>query len=241
MSIGTVLLVGSFALISGCDSAGSVFELKSPDIPKVIDASNFVHNVDHPLWPLLVGMTWRYESNTIDGLEVTEVEVLSDRRIVQGVSAVVVRDQVFLEGELIEDTFDWYAQDKSGNVWYVGEDSKEYRNGVVVSTAGSWESGVSGGRAGIYMYASPKVGDLYYQEYFEGKAEDVGEVLAINQSVTVPSGSFTECVQIRDTTPLQPDVLEHKYFCPGVGTVLTIDLKANNLRDELVLFATPQP
>ncbi|MCZ6758593.1 MAG: hypothetical protein O7C39_09945 [Bacteroidetes bacterium] len=110
-----------------------------------------------------------------------------------------------------------------------------------MSTAGSWESGVSGARAGIYMYASPKVGDLYYQEYFEREAEDVGEVLAINQSVTVPSGSFTECVQIRDTTPLQPDVLEHKYFCPGVGTVLTIDLKANNLRDELVLFATPQP
>ena len=228
-------------MISGCDSSGSVFELRSPDVPKVIVPSDFVQNVDNPLWPLAVGMTWRYESNTVDGLEVTEVEVLPDRRTVQGVSAVVVRDQVFLDGELIEDTFDWYAQDKDGNVWYVGEDSKEYQNGVAVSTAGSWESGVSGARAGIYMYASPIVGDLYYQEYLEGEAEDVGEVLAINQSVTVPLGSFTGCVQIRETTPLQPDVLEHKYFCPGIGTVLTIDLKANNLRDELVMFETPQP
>jgi hypothetical protein len=151
----------------------------------------------------------------------------------------VVHDQAFIEGELAEDTYDWYAQDRHGNVWYLGEDTKEYRNGEVISTAGSWESGVDGALAGIYMYDSPKVGDLYYQEFYRGEAEDVGEVLALNQSVTVGEASYDGCVQTRDTTPLDPDILEHKYYCPDVGVVLAIDVAGGGVREELVSFEAP--
>jgi len=222
------------AACSSCDSGGgNTFELKSPPVPDAIKASDFVSGISNPLWPVPVGMKWSYRSETADGVEETTVEVLPGTRTVEGVSAVVLHDSVTLDGALIEDTYDWYAQDKSGNVWYVGEDSKEYRNGVVVSTAGSWESGVNGARAGIYMYASPKVGDFYYQEYYPGEAEDVGEVIAVNQTVTVPAGTYSGCAKIQETTPLEPDVLEHKYVCPGVGLVLTLDVAGGNVRDEL--------
>ena len=138
----TVLLVPV-----ACDSGGSVFDLKSPDIPEPINAANFVQRIDNPLYPLLPGMSWRYEVNAADGNEVIEVTVLSETREVEGVTATVVHDQAFIEGELAEDTYDWYAQDRHGNVWYLGEDTKEYRNGEVISTAGSWESGVDGALA----------------------------------------------------------------------------------------------
>ena len=119
-------------------------------------------------------------------------------------------------------------------VWYFGEDAKEIEHGHVVSTAGSWQAGVDGARAGIIMWAQPKVGSIYYQEYYEGEAEDIGEVLSLNETITVPFGRFEGCLKTEETTRLEPDVLEHKYYCPGLGHALTLDMEDGDTRYELI-------
>ena len=138
--------------------------------------------------------------------------------------------------EVIEDTLDWYAQDKWGNVWYLGEDTKEFENGKVVSTEGSWEAGVDGAEAGVVVPASPEAGMAYRQEYYEGEAEDVGEILSLDERVEVPFGAFDDVVMTKDTTPLEPDVLEHKFYARGVGPVLVIALSGGGGREELISF-----
>jgi hypothetical protein len=130
----------------------------------------------------------------------------------------VVLDRVFLNGELKEKTFDWYAQDKEGNVWYFGEDTKEYDNGRVVSTAGSFEAGKNGAKAGIIMRVHPKVGQTTPQEFAPGVAEDKARVLDLNATITVPYGTFTHCLKQEEFTPLEPDALENKYYCRASGS-----------------------
>ncbi|HMB91276.1 MAG TPA: hypothetical protein VKP65_10545 [Rhodothermales bacterium] len=189
-------------------------------------AANFQGKaITHPFLPLPPGKTWELRGQTEDGEERILVEVLPETREVDGVTATVVRDRVYLEGSLVEDTFDWFAQDDDGNVWYLGEDSKEIENGQVVSTEGSWESGVDGAQAGIVMPATPTVGQAYQQEFYAGEAEDRGRVLSVDESVTVAAGSFTGCIKTEDTTRLEPDVLEYKYYCPDVGLVLEENLE----------------
>jgi hypothetical protein len=162
------------------------------------------------------------------------VTVTDDTRQVMGVECVVVRDKVFLNGGLIEDTFDWYAQDKKGNVWYFGENTKEYENGKVVSTKGSWEAGGDGAMPGIVMQADPKVGETYRQEYYPGEAEDMAKVLSLNESATVPYGSFDHLLMTREWTPLEPNVVEQKYYAPGMRTVLEVGVKGTSDRVELI-------
>jgi len=154
------------------------------------------------------------------------------------VRCVVVHDTVSEEGSVVEDTLDWYAQDSEGNVWYFGEDSKEYENGQVTSTKGSWEAGVDGAQPGIVMEASPKVGDTYRQEYYPGEAEDMAKVLNVNESTTVSAGSYKEVVVTEDFTSLEPDVVEHKYFAPGVGFVMGSMVKGGSEQIELVKITT---
>ncbi|NND70846.1 MAG: hypothetical protein HKN43_04650 [Rhodothermales bacterium] len=222
-------------IICGCDS-GTTPEITTIPIPDPIDASNFSQTGSsvNTLFPLTVGATSRFIGQTTGGLEEILVEVTDRKKLVQGVTTTVIRDRVWLDGELIEDTDDWYAQDNDGNVWYLGEDVKNYEDGILTDRAGSWESGVDGALAGIIMHAQPRVGTIYYQEYYRGEAEDVGEVLAISETVDVPYGTQTGCVKTEDTTPLEPDVLEYKYFCPGLGHALTIDVTEGNTRFELV-------
>jgi hypothetical protein len=164
--------------------------------------------------------------------------VTREIRQVMGVPCVVVRDVVTVEGELIEETFDWYAQDKAGNVWYFGEEAKEYENGVAVSTGGSWEAGVDGAMPGMIMRADPQVGDRYRQEYYEGEAEDMAEVLGLNESASVPYGSFSELLMTKDWTPLEPDFAEHKYYARGIGLVLEVIVEGGSGRVELVEIRT---
>ena len=194
--------------------------------------------VTNPFFPLPVGAVWTYEGRSEDGLERIVVEVLPETRMVAGVAATVVRDRVFLDGDLIEDTMDWYAQDADGNVWYLGEESFEIENGQVVSMAGSWEAGVDGARAGVLMPAEPTVGQAYQQEFYAGEAEDRGRVLALDETVTVPAGTFMGCIRTEDTTPLERDVIEHKFYCPMVGTVLEVDLE-EDARFELLSVTFP--
>ena len=203
------------------------------------DPASFVATVTNPFFPLIPGRTWLYEAN--DGSETNTVEVLSDTRTILGISATIVHDQVFTDGELTEDTFDWYAQDGEGNVWYLGEDSREIENGEVVSTEGSWEAGVNGAQAGIIMWADPgaHIGEEYRQEFAEGEAEDAGKVLAVNESVTVPFGNFTGCVKTEDTNLLEPGSAENKFYCPDVGTTLEYPAQSPNERTELVELSGP--
>ena len=139
------------------------------------------------------------------------------RKIANGITARVVRDTVTLDGEIIEDTLDWYAQDKDGTVWYLGEDTAEFEDGKITTREGSFEAGVDGAQAGVIMPASPEVGMAYRQEYYEGEAEDNGEVLALGQQASVPAGEYDDLLKTADTTPLEPDVLEHKYYAEVSG------------------------
>ena len=174
-----------------------------------IDAANFVDTVDNPYFPLAAGSRWVYEGTSDGEAERVEVVVTGERRTILGVSATVVRDTVSVAGQVVEDTYDWYAQDREGNVWYLGEASQDVENGQVVSTAGSWEAGVDGAYPGIVMKAEPRVGDAYRQEYYPGEAEDLAEVLEVG----------ADRVLTQEWNPLEPEVVEQKAYERGVGLV----------------------
>jgi hypothetical protein len=191
---------------------------KAPEFP---NASDFVSEITNPYLAFKVGRIFYYESETEDGLETITVEITDDSKVIMGnIQATVVRDKVFLDGELIEDTFDWYAQDKDGNVWYLGEDTKEYEDGQVVSTQGSWEAGVQGAIPGLIMSANPVNGMEYRQEFFEGEAEDNAIVINTEKTVTIGLGSFEGCLETMEYSTLEHGVREHKYYFPGTGLLL---------------------
>jgi hypothetical protein len=205
--------------------APEVAEQPAADYAPDIDPSNFVKGVDNPYFPLKPGTTLVYEGQTEEGTERVEDTVLQETKRVMGVECVVLRDRVWLNGELIEETFDWHAQDKEGSVWYFGENSKELEDGKVVSTAGSWEAGVDGALPGIIMPADPKVGDSYRQEFYPGEAVDMAEVISLdgaglNDAVNTPHGALGGDILVtKDWTPLEPEILEHKYYAPGIGLI----------------------
>ena len=228
----TILMIGlAIAPAVGCagpakesdaSSNDKVGEAYSPDI----DPANFVDKVDNKYFPLEPGTTFVYEGKDEEGFERIEVSVTNDTKQIMGVECVVVRDRVWIDGELVEDTFDWHAQDKEGNVWYFGENSREIENGKVVSTEGSWEAGVDGAKPGILIQGDPKVGETYYQEYYPGEAEDKGKVLSLDESATVPYGSFDHLMMTRDWNPLEPAAgVAHKYYAPGVGKLQEVYVK----------------
>jgi hypothetical protein len=152
---------------------------------------------------------------------------------------VVVRDTVTQDGHVVEDTLDSYAQDRDGSVWHFGEDSKELEDGKVVSTEGSWEAGKDGAEPGIVMKARPKIGDTYRQEYAKDGAEDRGEVLSTTEQVTVPYGSFKNVLKTQDDSPLEPDVVEHKYYARGVGFIREVMVEGGEGRLDLVSVDRP--
>jgi hypothetical protein len=229
------LAFGALGLIWSCGSDDPT----GPDPSPLPDPGTFEESVTNPFFPLAPGTTWFYESS--DGVETNTVEVLSETKTILGITATVVHDQVFADGELIEDTFDWYAQDSEGNVWYLGEDSRELENGQVVSTEGSWEAGVDGAQAGIVMWADPAahVGEEYRQEFYEGEAEDVAKVVAVGEDVDVQFGSFSGCIRTEDRNPLESGSTENKIYCPDVGTVLEFPVGSPTERTELVNVVGP--
>jgi hypothetical protein len=186
------------------------------------DPANFVAGVTNEFFPLTPGSINYYEGLSEGADQTDSAEVLSETKSILGIDATIVHDRVYTDGELTEDTFDWYAQDTDGNVWYLGEDTKELDQGQVVSTGGSWEAGVNGAEAGIIMWADPSahIGEEYRQEFSQGVAEDLGKVVAIDQPVDVPFGHLTGCVKTEDRSALESGVLENKFYCPGVGIAL---------------------
>lgn len=224
------------AVALGAAACGSE-ERSSPSLPTgsetvQLDPARFTSEIDNPYWPMRPGTTWVYR----EGPQRVEVTVTNDTKEVMGIEARVVHDLVTEDGETVEDTFDWYAQDSDGNVWYLGEDTKEYENGKVVSTEGSWEAGVDGAQPGVIVPADPEVGMEYRQEYLEGEAEDAAEVLSLDERVVVPYGSYAMVLMTKDFTPLDPEILEHKFYAKGVGPVLVLELSPGAGREELLTW-----
>jgi hypothetical protein len=229
-------------ILQGCDTAPST----SPDSVVVSGAlqisvgalpfpaaGEFVATVTNPYFPLNRGTIYEYRADTKEGSEVTTVTVTGDTKSILGINATVVHDEVRLNGVLIEDTYDWFAQDKTGNVWYLGEKSCEIEANQCVSTAGSWEAGQNGAEAGIIMWANPSahVGEVYRQEFLAGEAEDMAKVVRLNATAAVPFQSLSGCVETREWSAIQPGGREHKFYCPGVGRVLET---GSGIRNELV-------
>ena len=220
--------------LTGCGgSSSSAFPTGGEEV--ALDPSEFTSEIDNPWFPLQVGARWVYrETDGKGGEQRVEVTVLDETREVMGIETRVVHDLVTEGGEPVEDTYDWYAQDADGNVWYFGEDTKEFENGKVSTTAGSWEAGVDGAQPGVLVPAEPEVGDVYRQEYYAGEAEDAAEVLSLDEWVEVPSGSYEGVLMTKDYTPLQPEILEHKFYARGVGLVLALAISGGSDREELI-------
>ncbi|MBI4407743.1 MAG: hypothetical protein HY565_04575 [Candidatus Kerfeldbacteria bacterium] len=200
----------------------------------VINPSDFTTTIDNSYFSLPVGKTLTYEADTADGHERIAVVATAETKEIIGVTTLVYWDRVWLDDVLIEDTHDYLAQDNLGNVWYFGEDVDNYEEGLLVDHDGSWMAGEDGAQPGIWMKANPQVGETYRQEYYQGEAEDMADVISLTETVTIPYGSYDNCLQTYDYTPLDLTSKEYKYYCQAVGgLVLELGVDSGE-RTELV-------
>jgi hypothetical protein len=240
----TIALVAALSL-AGCAGDDDGTTTAASPLPQggahvQLDPADFSATIDNRWWPMAPGSRWVYREHEGGSSQRVEVTVTDKtKRVAAGVTARVVHDVVSENGEVKEDTFDWYAQDSAGNVWYMGEDTKEYENGKVSSTEGSWEAGVDGAQAGVIMPAHPKPGMAYRQEYYKGHAEDAALVLSVDERAKVPFGRFNGLVMTKDYTPLEPNAAEYKFYAAGVGPVLTTSATGGSSREELISFKQP--
>jgi hypothetical protein len=203
-----------------------------------VDPAAFVPSVTNPYFPLVPGTKLQYQETSPEGNKTIDVVVTHDTKRILGVPCVVVHDTVRLGSQLKEDTLDWYAQDRDGNVLYFGEATQSYESDGSVNTKGSWEAGVDGALPGIIMPATPRVGDPCRQEYYRGKAEDMAQIVSLSETATVPYGSFSACVKTRDWSALEPDVVENKWFARGIGQVRAEIVQGGTGAEELVRVTT---
>jgi len=197
------------------------------------DPADYSTTITNPYLPLRPGHHWVYRvGDERDDVTVTQ----QTKRMASGIEARVVRDEVTHKGVPVEITDDYYAQDRKGNVWYLGEATTTFEHGRPKSTEGSFEDGVDGGKGGIIMPAHPKVGMRYRQEDYKGHAEDRAEIVARHEHVRVPKGRFDNTLMTLETSPLEPDVLETKFYARGIGPVLAVDISGGTDREELVSF-----
>ena len=210
--------------------------IRPPVFTPVFNAKNFPHSttINNRYFPLVPGTTFIYEATQAQR-EHDEFVVTHDTKKILGVDCVVVRDTASVGGQVIEDTFDFFAEDKFGNVWYMGEDTKQFKNGVQTGTEGSWQAGVNGAMPGFVMEGQPVVGDAYRQENSPGVAEDNAQVVDLNGSVTVPFGSFPANVLVtNEWSPLEPTVTEEKDYALDVGLLRATTTKGGGGESVLV-------
>jgi hypothetical protein len=196
-----------------------------------LNPANFVRHINNPYFPLKPGTTFVYKSP--DGSETVRTTVSHQTKVVLGVTCIVVQDRAFVDGKLVERTLDYYAQDKDGNVWYFGEAARNFENGHFLDTHGSWLAGVNGATPGIIMEGAPRLGDRYDQENAPGIAEDGAKIINLDAKANVPHGNFQHILVTAETNPLEPGFLERKYYAPGIGLVLAIDMRTGE-EEELV-------
>jgi hypothetical protein len=229
---------------AGCGSGSSGSQSTAPSAAGLapvhgryapsIDAANFVARVDNKYWPLAPGTTLHYEGTRGKTPQTDDVVVTNRTVRILGIACTVVRDTVSEHGRAVERTFDYYAQDKQGNVWYLGEDSFERERGHFVKASDSWRSGVDGAKPGIIMPADPRPGESYRQEYYPpGEALDEARVLGVRGPVEVPYGKFDHALVTSEFSPLEPQT-EEKYYVAGVGEVLERVVKGHHEEFRLV-------
>jgi len=229
----TAMLIGFFG---GTAQAG--------DFSLPFNASNFKSPRNNTYLPMAIGKTYVYMAEEEDGLIVNEITHTSKKKKILGVATTIVRDVewVIVEGVGVrktEETTDWIAWDKFGNVWYFGEDTTEFLydedwNLTGTSKAGSWQAGVDGAQPGLLMLANPTPGTSYRQEYYAGVAEDMAQVVNLGESVSVEFGDFENCLKTKEWTPLNPGAIEHKFYAPRVGLVYIEGLKGKTVKTQLV-------
>jgi hypothetical protein len=191
----------------------------APYRPQIVPSEFLQGKVDNSYFPLVPGTVLKYAEESGGETTENEITVTHDTKEIMGVKCVVVHDTVTEKGRLKEDTYDWYAQDKQGTVWYFGEATREFKAGGAVSTKGSWEAGVTG-QPGIIMPGDPKPGKPYRQEYSPKNAEDMGQIIAVGETVRVPAGTFSDCLKTKDWSLLERGS-ENKWYARGVGVVKT--------------------
>jgi hypothetical protein len=195
-------------------SAGSGYE-------PVLDPADFSTVIDNPYFPLPVGRTLVYRGIKDGQAQEDRVTVTNQTKVVaEGITARVVSDVATHDGNLLEKTSDWYAQDDHGNVWYLGEDTAAYLPNGKVDTSGSWEAGVHDAEPGLIMEADPQIPDAYRQEFLSGQAEDTAWIVDRGGSVGVPAGTFKNTLTSLEATRLEPGAYDQKVYAPGVGIVL---------------------
>jgi len=223
----------AIALAAGWGSASTTQSASATSAKR----SGFSPNVTNTWFPLRPGSVYRYRG-VKDGQPSREVMTVTHRtKMIDGARCVAVSDLLYIRGRLGERTTDYYTQDAKGNVWYFGEKTAELdANGHVTSTSGSWMAGVHGAKPGIFMFAHPRPGLSARQEYLKGEAEDHFEVVSMRQTAVVPYGTFRGAMLTKEWTPLEPGVIDHKYYVRGIGTALEQTVRGGNERNELVSF-----
>jgi hypothetical protein len=221
--IGIALAAVGLTLAVAVSPAMGVTPLPQGSEPVNLDPADFSTRIDNPYFPLVPGDRYVYRETDGNAKQKVVLSVSNETKLIaNGITARVVHDRVTEHGKAVEDTFDWYAQDSDGNVWYLGEDTVECKNGRIENRAGSFEAGVDGAQPGVIMPANPEPGMKYRQEYYAGEAEDKAEVLSINEQVEVSYGHFTGALMTKDLVPLEPNVNEYKLYASGVGFVLAV-------------------
>jgi hypothetical protein len=229
-----IALIAIVVVAAGCGGSSSN-TLPQGTEPSNLDPADFTTVIDNPYWPMAPGDRSVYRE-TGDGAAARKVEVTvtPDTKTITGIEARVVHDVVMDENAVVEDTYDWYAQDADGNLWYLGEDTKEYENGKLKTTEGSWEAGVDGAQPGIIVPANPEPGISYREEYYKGHAEDGASVLTLDALAKVPYGTYDNLLQTRNYSGIEPDVVEEKFYARGIGPVLEVTISGGAGRAELV-------
>ena len=234
MKTASVLMLFVVILLTACKkqselngNLSSTQSLSAKEDCNAIDPANFVDLVSNQYFPLVTGTVFHYLNTAVEDGEATtaivEVTILNETKIIKGVRCQAVHDVVTEDGETTEDTYDWYAQDKSGTVWYFGEHTKSLKDKSGWTTEGSWKAGSRNACAGVIMWSDPlaHAGETYYQEFLPDIAVDQAQVISTNSTVTVPYGTFTNCLKTREFTILEPDVIEYKYYAAGIGLIKT--------------------
>ena len=224
-----LFLATALLLLSACkkEKIRMIDSSYKPDI----NSAKFTNgtNLTNPYFPATAGKKYIYEGQTSDGLEHIEEQRLASTKTILGITCIVVNFKGYLNGKLIEEAWDWYAQDTSGNVWYFGEAVDNYNpNGTLKDHAGSWEAGVDDAKPGTIMPANPQMGMAYREEYYFNHAEDRAEITGTGLTVSIPMNTYTNCIKTRNWTELEPDLNENKFYAPGIGVVKEVDLKDNS-------------
>jgi len=236
--VGLIISAGTALSIVGSGSHFqqlTILDIKYANAASIVfDKSNFNNplEIDNKYFPLKPGTTMIYEGKSDDESSRDVFEVTNETKEIMGITTRVVHDDAYVDGEHEETTDDWFAQDDQGNVWYMGEYTTDLSEKG--SHEGSWEAGVKGAKAGIIMQADPKVDDSYNQEFSKGVAEDKGTVLSLDEKITVPYGSFSNVLKTKDYSPLEPDIVENKYYAPNIGVIKAISVKGESDEEYLV-------